>query len=98
MPKAYLIANIEVQNPAPFALYREQVAPLIERFGGRYLVRGGAVTDVEGTPELKRVVVLEFPDMATLKHFYHSADYAPLIALRQSCTISHVALVEGYQD
>lgn len=97
MAKAYLIANIEVQHPAPFALYRDQVAPLIERYGGKYLVRGGAVTDVEGLPGLNRVVVLEFPDMAALKHFYHSADYAPLIALRQSCTVSNVALVEGYE-
>jgi len=39
--------------------------------------------------------VLEYPDMATLRRFYHGPDYAPLIALRQSCTVSHVALVEG---
>ncbi len=93
---AYLIANITVQDPARFAGYREQVVPMIATHGGRYLIRGGAVTVVEGEPKFDRVVVLEYPDMDTLRRFYHGPDYAPLIALRQSCTISHVALVEGY--
>ncbi|MDB5371556.1 MAG: hypothetical protein JWP04_198 [Belnapia sp.] len=92
---AYLIANIVVTDPARFVEYRDQVAPLIARFGGRYLVRGGAVTPVEGDPGLQRVVVLEFADMAALRAFYDSAEYAPLIALRASATVSNVALVEG---
>lgn len=93
---AYLIANITVKDPARFAEYREKVAPMIAAQGGRYLIRGGAVTAVEGDPGLDRVVVLQFPDMATLKRFYHGADYAPLLALRESCTDSRVALVEGH--
>ena len=93
---AYLIANLRVKDPARFAEYREQVTPMIERFGGRYLIRGGAVTAVEGDPGLQRVVVLEFPDMAALRRFYDSPDYAPLIALRQSAADGDVAIVEGY--
>jgi uncharacterized protein (DUF1330 family) len=93
---AYLIANITVKDPSRFGEYREKVAPVIAAHGGRYLIRGCAVTAVEGDPGLDRVVVLEFPDMDTLKRFYHGADYAPLLALRESCTVSHVALVEGY--
>lgn len=93
---AYLMANIRVKDPAKFAAYRDQVAPLIARFGGRYLVRGGAVTPVEGAPKLERVVLLEFPSMDALKTFYHSPDYAPLIALRQEAAEGDVALIEGY--
>lgn len=93
---AFLIANIRVKDPAKFAAYRDQVAPMIARFGGRYLIRGGAVTPVEGAPALDRVVVLEFPTMEGLKAFYHSPDYAPLIALRQEAADGDVALVEGY--
>ena len=93
---AYLIANIRVKDPAKFAAYREQVAPMIARFGGRYLIRGGAVTPVEGEPVFARVVVLEFPTMDALKTFYHSPDYAPLIAMRQAASDGDVALIEGY--
>jgi uncharacterized protein (DUF1330 family) len=39
----YLIANIEVTDPAKFEEYRQKVAPLIAQFGGRYLIRGGEV-------------------------------------------------------
>lgn len=93
---AYLIANITVKDAARFAEYREKVAPMIAAQGGRYLIRGGEVTVVEGEPFLNRVVVLEYPSMDALKRFYHGEEYAPLIALRESCTISQVALVEGY--
>ena len=45
---AYLIANIEVKDPAKFEEYRQKVVPVIQKFGGRYLVRGGDVRRLEG--------------------------------------------------
>ena len=69
---------------------------MIAQYGGRYLVRGGAVTVVEGDPGLDRVVILEFPDRAMLDAFYHGPDYAPLIAMRAGATLSRVALIDGY--
>ncbi len=96
MPKAYLIGNVTMKDPVAYAEYARQVAPMIARFGGTYLVRGGAVTPVEGNATLNRVVVLEFPSMEQLKAFYFSADYAPLIKLRQQAAEGDIALVEGY--
>ncbi len=93
---AYLIANIHVTDAEKFAAYRAQVAPMIARFGGRYIVRGGELTVVEGDVTLDRLVILEFADMAALRRFYDSADYAPLIRLRQAASTGEVALVEGY--
>jgi uncharacterized protein (DUF1330 family) len=92
---AYLIANITVTDPAGFEAYRQAVPAVIARFGGRYLVRGGAVAVKEGEPGLNRVVILEFPDMAAAQAFYHSAEYAPLIAMRLASTTGSLALVEG---
>lgn len=94
---AYLIANIDVTDPALFEQYRAQVPAVIAQYGGRYAVRGGAIEPVEGTSPFKRLVVLEFSDMTALKAFYHSAEYAPLIALRQRASTGEVVLVEGYQ-
>ena len=64
---AYLIANLTIHDPKTFADYGAQVAPMIVRHGGRYLVRGGAVTPAEGEAILNRVVVVEYPDMATAR-------------------------------
>lgn len=92
---AYLLANLTVRDAQKFEAYRQAVPAVIARFGGRYLVRGGAVEAKEGDPGLDRVVVLEFPDMAALRSFYESADYAPLLALRLAAADGTVALVEG---
>jgi uncharacterized protein (DUF1330 family) len=93
---AYLIANIQVTDPARFEEYRAQVPPVIAQYGGRYLVRGGEVHAVEGNLGLNRLVILEFPSMERLREFYGSPDYAPLLALRAASTVSHVAMAEGY--
>ncbi len=93
---AYLIANIDVTDPALFDQYRAQVPAVIAQYGGSYAVRGGAMEVVEGTSPFKRLVVLEFATMAALKAFYHSPEYAPLIALRQRASTGDVLLVDGY--
>lgn len=93
---AYLIANIEVTDPAGFERYRTQVGAVIAAHGGRYLVRGGEQTHLEGALPLHRLVILEFPSMAAARGFYASPDYAPLLALRLASTRGDVVLVEGY--
>jgi len=93
---AYLIANIDVTDPALFEQYRAQVPAVIAQYGGKYAVRGGAVETVEGSAPFKRLVVLEFASMAALKAFYSSPEYAPLIALRQKSSRGAVVLVDGY--
>ena len=93
---AYLIADIEVTDPAMFERYREAVPAVIAAHGGRYLVRGGVAREVEGRMKLHRLVILEFPSMAALQGFYDSAEYAPLLKLRLDSTNSNLAFVEGY--
>ena len=93
--KAYLVAEIDIHDPAGFEAYRDAVAPMIAAYGGRYLVRGGAVTALEGDAPTARVVMLEFPDVATARRFWHSEDYAPVAAIRHRTTTSRIYMVEG---
>jgi len=93
---AYLIADIEITDPAAFERYRQQVPAVIARFGGRYMVRGGELRLKEGAADFKRLVVLEFPDMAAAEAFYAAPEYKPLLDLRLASTRSKVVLVEGY--
>jgi uncharacterized protein (DUF1330 family) len=96
MAKGYLIANIEVTDPAAFDQYRSTVAPTIAAHGGRYLVRGPEIRHLEGSLGLKRLVVLEFPSLGDAEAFYRSDAYKPLLELRTRSTKSDVVLVEGY--
>jgi uncharacterized protein (DUF1330 family) len=78
----YLIANIDVKDAAKFEEYRQKVVPVIEKFGGRYLVRGGELRRLEGNLPLSRLVILEFPTIDAAQKFYDSAEYAPILKLR----------------
>jgi len=91
----YIIAELEVTDPAGFEDYRKAVPATIAAYGGRYLARGGALESLEGNWSPKRMVVLEFPSMAQAKAWYASADYRDLLALRQRTTRSKVVLLEG---
>jgi len=93
---AYVIAQVEVTDAEKFAQYAAQVPATIEQYGGRYLVRGGAIEAIEGDWALARVVVLEFPSMDQLKTWYYSDAYKPLIALRQQAANTQLSFVEGY--
>jgi uncharacterized protein (DUF1330 family) len=92
---AYIVAQLEVTDAATYEQYRQQVPAVIAQYGGRYLVRGGQVETVEGAWQVSRLVVLEFPSMEQLRRFYYSAEYTPLLALRQQSTRSVMAFVEG---
>ena len=72
---AYLRGEIEVTDSVAYEDYRRQVPAVIAAHGGRYLVRGGAAEVLEGDAPPGRQVILEFPDMAHLLAFYHSAEY-----------------------
>ncbi len=71
---AYVIAEIEVVDPAAYEDYRKQVPGVIAKYGGKYLVRGGRVEAMEGGWSPKRIAVVEFPSMEQAVKFYRSAE------------------------
>ena len=93
---AYIHANIVVTDPELFEEYRRQVPAVIAAYQGRYLVRGGATTVLEGDARPARQVILEFPDMEKLEAFYHSPEYQALIEVRQRASTGSLVAIEGY--
>jgi uncharacterized protein (DUF1330 family) len=92
---AYLIANIDVTDPAGYEEYRKRVPPTIVASGGRFLARGGTLDVLEGNWTPKRLVLIEFPSMAALRSWYDSPEYRPLIELRNRFATSSLVAVEG---
>ena len=91
----YVIAEVDVQDAAFFDEYRKLVPATIAKYGGKYVVRGGTTETKEGGWTPKRVVVLEFPTMERAREWYHSADYAPALAMRLKAAKSRMIIVEG---
>jgi uncharacterized protein (DUF1330 family) len=92
---AYIIAEIQVTDPAAYDEYRPLAAASIARFGGRFLVRGGKLDLLEGETQPERVVVIEFPDADTARRWYHSDEYQTALKIRQVASRGRVFLVEG---
>ncbi|HEX7250620.1 MAG TPA: DUF1330 domain-containing protein [Burkholderiales bacterium] len=92
---AYVIADIEVTDPAGYAEYGKHVPATVQKYGGRFAVRGGKLEALEGGWVPKRAVVLEFPSYEQALKWYRSPEYAPLIAMRQKASKGRLFVVEG---
>jgi uncharacterized protein (DUF1330 family) len=92
---AYVIADIEITDPAAYEEYRSKVPATIAQYGGRYVARGGKTEPLEGGWAPKRIALLEFPSLEQAQKWYRSAEYAPLIRIRQKASRGRVIMVEG---
>ncbi|WP_310159595.1 DUF1330 domain-containing protein [Paraburkholderia terricola] len=50
---------------------------------------------LEGDWQPHRLVIIEFPDMASLMAWYESPEYAPLKAIRETCARTRIIALEG---
>jgi uncharacterized protein (DUF1330 family) len=92
---AYIIADITVTDPERYKDYSSQTPALIEKFGGKFLVRGGVAEVVEGDWKPNRLVVIEFPNMATLKKFQDSKEYQKIAKIRKEASEGTMMYVDG---
>jgi uncharacterized protein (DUF1330 family) len=92
---AYIIADVTTTDQATMDEYRQQVPATVEKFGGRFLVRGGALQSVEGTWKPNRLVIIEFPSLARAREWYDSKEYAGPKDLRIKAGRTNLLMVEG---
>ena len=96
--KGYVVANVDVADMPAYEAYRSRTGAVIEQYGGRFLVRGGAVQAVEGDPKISRLVILEFPSVEAAHIFYNSPEYQAIIPLRTSTSTTTLFVVEGVPE
>ena len=92
---AYFVVELETTNLAGMEPYRAAVGATLAQYGGRFLARGGATELIEGGPEPKRIVILEFTDPAALKRWYNSSEYQKILPLRLANSTSRGFIVDG---
>lgn len=95
MPAYCLFENLEVIDAAKLEEYKRLVPPIVARYGGTYVARGGAVELLEGAWTPTFPVMIEFPTIEAARAWYTSAEYAPLKAMRLASLRSNAVLVEG---
>lgn len=92
---AYVIANVDIRDPARYAEYVKLTPATVATFGGRFIARGGRAEKLEGDTPAHRVVILEFDTYELAKAWYDSDSYRAARALRQSASNGSLILVEG---
>jgi uncharacterized protein (DUF1330 family) len=92
---AYLIADVDITDAAAFEEYKRDVPITEQRYGGRYLGRGGLTKVLEGDWEPHRLVIIEFPDMASLLAWYNSPEYSRLKAIRERSANTRIIALDG---
>ena len=92
---AYLVVDIDVTNPAQFEEYKKLAPTALAKYGGRYLIRGGAYEAVEGNWKPQRLTIVEFDSMEKAKAFYTSPEYQAAIKVRAGAAKFKALLVQG---
>ena len=92
---AYMILDIDVTDPDAYEGYKQRSGATVDRYGGRFLVRGGDPQTIESDWAPSRIVVLEFPSSEAARTWYDSPEYREILPLRQGAAESRAILVEG---
>ena len=92
---AYIIAQINVTDPTKYQEYVKLAGPASAKYGGKFVVRGGTKTTLEGDIPFSRIVINEFPDVETARRFYNSPEYQAARKHRLGAADFNMAILEG---
>ena len=96
---AYMIVTAKIADREAFIQgYGAAAAKLVEKYGGKYVLRAPGAELLEGTfGGGASVVISEWPDKAAAHEFWHSLDYAEAKKLREGVADVQVILIEAAQ-
>ena len=92
---AYVLAEVEITNPEGYKEYGAMVPATIQKYGGRFLVRGGKAHTLEGDWPERRRVIIEFPTVEAARKWWDSPEYEKPKALRRANSNGRLILIEG---
>jgi len=95
MPAYFLVDIREIKDEKKMEEYKARVSPVVEKFGGRYLVIGGPFEVVEGSYQAVFPVMIQFPSMDDARRWYNSEEYRELKHLRLEATVSNGMFMAG---
>jgi len=93
--KAYVIIRVEIDDPTQLKDYQAVAPAAIDQYHGKIIVRGGAITSLEGPADTRRTIIIEFDSMAQAEAFYHSPEYTKACKLREGIGKFDIMAVEG---
>lgn len=95
---AYLIGRMSICDRERYEEYKRLTPAIIDKFGGRFLIRGGERYSLEGLEDDRRVVIAEFRCAEDVRRFYESPEYTAARELRRHAAENvQLMVVAGYE-
>jgi uncharacterized protein (DUF1330 family) len=91
----YVVWDAEITDRPGLEPYVAAVSDTIAKHGGRYLARAGTTRLIEGGPQPKTIVILEFPDAAAVDRWYKSPEYQKILPHRLRNSTGRLFTVDG---
>jgi len=92
---AYVIIEIDIIDSVGYDEYKKLAGATVEKYGGKYIVRGGRAETLEGDWNPKRIVVLEFESMQRAKDWLNCDEYREPRKMRHRTAKTNMIVVEG---
>ena len=95
---AYAIVMVKVDKPDTYKEYTSRTPPIVKRYGGKFLVRGGEVDTIEGELFNDRLVILEFPSKQSIHDFFSDPEYRAAAEYRKASSEARILVTDGISD
>ena len=92
---AYVIVRVKVTDWDRYKEYMKVTPATIEKFGGKFIVRGGQTVTLEGPETTDRIVMLEFSSLEKAEEWYHSKEYGEAKKKREGAATASFIAIEG---
>ena len=95
MSKGYIVCVYEIINDDnTLKEYAVKAKAAVEKYSGKFLVRGGKKITTEGN-EFVRTAVIEFSSFDQAKKFFYSTEYQAAHELLKDTVVRHHQIIEG---
>ena len=95
---AYVVSMMSISDPDTYRKYTDRTPPIVRKYGGKFLARGGDILTVEGEKYNDRMVILEFPSRQAILDWYEDPDYVDARAFRHASSEARIFVIDGNEN
>jgi len=92
---AYVVSMMSIRDAETYRKYTDRTPPIVEKYGGKFLARGGDVLTVEGDEYKDRMVILEFPSRQAILDWFEDPDYQEAREFRHASSEARILVIDG---
>ena len=95
---AFVLVEIDIHDMELYESYTLLTPATIAAYKGKFVVRGGEATVLEGDWKPQRIVILEFPSVEKANDWWHSQAYEKARKIRQKAATTKMIVLKGVSD